>query len=175
VLKRNSTSVSYFKGTVLDGGDCERVEVLTCGGMNFGNNEPHNWQYRAQISLYQGLYPQFRVLWTARSRVTTFWIFNLQKQILDKMYAKFSKLYYSRPKAVQTTWNFVYGLFWAWKIQLWGPFSLNIKMRTLITLDRRILKSGGFLFQMREASAVLILANRHCTNPDAEDAANIMR
>jgi hypothetical protein len=29
--------------------------------------------------------------------------------------------------------------------------------------------------QMREASAVLILANRHCTNPDAEDAANIMR
>ncbi|CAB4012107.1 calcium-activated potassium channel subunit alpha-1 isoform X25, partial [Paramuricea clavata] len=54
VLKRNSTSVSYFKGTVLDGGDCERVE-------------------------------------------------------------------------------------------------------------------------MREASAVLILANRHCTNPDAEDAANIMR
>jgi hypothetical protein len=33
----------------------------------------------------------------------------------------------------------------------------------------------GFLYQMREASAVLILANRHCTNPDAEDAANIMR
>ena len=60
-------------------------------------------------------------------------------------------------------------------VQTWGPFSLNIKMRTLITLDRRILKSGGFLFQMREASAVLILANRHCTNPDAEDAANIMR
>ena len=29
--------------------------------------------------------------------------------------------------------------------------------------------------KMREASAVLILANRHCTNPDAEDAANIMR
>ncbi|XP_028405047.1 calcium-activated potassium channel slowpoke-like [Dendronephthya gigantea] len=29
--------------------------------------------------------------------------------------------------------------------------------------------------QMREATAVLILANRHCSNPDAEDAANIMR
>ena len=27
VLKRNSISVSYFKGTVLDGGDCERVQV----------------------------------------------------------------------------------------------------------------------------------------------------
>lgn len=29
--------------------------------------------------------------------------------------------------------------------------------------------------KMREASAVLILANRHCVDPDAEDSANIMR
>ena len=28
VLQRNTMNVSYFKGTVLDGGDCERVKVL---------------------------------------------------------------------------------------------------------------------------------------------------
>ena len=31
------------------------------------------------------------------------------------------------------------------------------------------------MFQLRDAAACLILANRHATNPDEEDGANIMR
>ncbi len=33
----------------------------------------------------------------------------------------------------------------------------------------------GCWFQIKEADACLVLANKYCDDPDAEDAANIMR
>jgi len=36
-------------------------------------------------------------------------------------------------------------------------------------------KTPAMTFQVHEADACLVLANKYCQDPDAEDAANIMR
>lgn len=61
-----------------------------------------------------------------------------------------------------------------------SPIDLQRVKVTVQTLNQKIFKcivnwSTNFNFQAHEADACLVLANKYCQDPDAEDAANIMR
>lgn len=48
-----------------------------------------------------------------------------------------------------------------------------IMVKTLCNSESRV--TLDLLFQIESADACLILANKYCADPDAEDASNIMR